>query len=186
MLRVVLEPTQASSQELTGQFSGMLHNDRRYSDSMHLAMVGIFIPWILADITPELPLHHHPHLGDPRAPHLPPHNCMCKSVLHKENCCVLALYRCICLWMHIRITWGTWPTRQLPAWIPLSTMISGNFVKRLLEVMQVRDEGMKHRKEEHSYERNTEVEWRSFVTDSDSFPLHHFPACNHRLIFVIP
>lgn len=127
-----------------------------------------------------------PHLGDPRVPHLPPHNCMCKSVLHEENCSVLALYRCICLWIHIRITWGTWPTRQLPAWIPLSTMISGNFVKRLLEVMQVRDEGMKHRKEEHSYERNAEVEWRSFVIDSDSFPLHHFPACNHRLIFVIP
>ena len=46
----VLEPTQASSQKPTGKFSEMLHDDWRHSDSMNLAMVGIFIPWILADI----------------------------------------------------------------------------------------------------------------------------------------
>lgn len=51
----VLEPTRASSQEPSGKFSGMLHYDWRHSESMNLAMVGIFIPWILADITPGLP-----------------------------------------------------------------------------------------------------------------------------------
>lgn len=51
----VLEPTRASSQEPSSKFSGMLHYDWRHSESMSLAMVGIFIPWILADITPGLP-----------------------------------------------------------------------------------------------------------------------------------
>lgn len=132
----VLEPTRASSQEPSGKFQGMLHYDWRHSESMNLAMVkGYLYHGYWQTLHLGSPSPTPPYLGDPSVHTYHHTNCMCKFVLRKENSCVLALYRRICLWIHIRSPWGTWPTRQLPAWIPLSTTTPGNFVKRLLEMM---------------------------------------------------
>lgn len=58
---VCWESAHTSSQQPTGKCSGMLQDGCHHSDSMNLAMVGIFIPQILANITNQGSPLHTPH-----------------------------------------------------------------------------------------------------------------------------
>lgn len=152
----------------------MLQDGWPQSDSMNLAMVGIFIPQILANLTNQGSLPPHPQLypGDQSLQQLPEHNCMWKSVLQKGNSCVV---RCVILFSvggyvceyTLEAPEESFPSYiHLLAWIQFRATRSGTAVKRLLAVMQVRDEGAKHRKEE-SGQRNLNREWTGFVIYSE-------------------
>lgn len=171
--RVVLESAHTSSQEPTGKFSGMLPDGWHHSESMNLATVRLLIPQILVNIIDQgSPLQAPPlSPGHQNAQHLPAYNCMCKSVLQKDPSCVIGCVILISTGVHV-CEYTLAPEEPFPpyicllAWTQLGSTRSGASEKRLLAMMQVRDEGTKHRKEA-SGQRNLEIGRIGFVIYSE-------------------
>lgn len=105
------------------------------------------------------------------AQHLPAYNCMCKSVLQKDPSCVIGCVILISIGVYI-CEYTLAPEEPFPpyicllAWTQLGSTRSGASGKRLLAMMQVRDEGTKHRKEA-SGQRNLEIGRIGFVIYSE-------------------